>query len=127
MASYLNLTEDPNNVVVVHCMSGKGRTGTAIATLLLYTNFVQDMDDGMKYYGWKRFSSGIGVSQPCQLRMIYYFEAAMRGVVVAPCAKKLKAVIFSTVPSIGNDGCRPYFELSNGVDDNIIYTSRTDQ
>lgn len=70
--------EDPYNVVAVHCNSGKGRTGTAIATLLLYTGFVEDMDDALKYYGWKRFSSGVGVTQPCQLRMIYYFEAVMK-------------------------------------------------
>jgi protein-tyrosine phosphatase len=54
--------EDPENVIAVHCNSGKGRTGTAIATLLLYTGFVQNIDDGLKYYGWKRFSSGKGVT-----------------------------------------------------------------
>ena len=57
--------EDPENVIAVHCNSGKGRTGTAIATLLLYSGFVDNMDDALKYYGWKRFSSGIGVTQPC--------------------------------------------------------------
>jgi len=79
--------------VVVHCNSGKGRTGTAIATLLLYTGFVQNIDDGLKYYGWKRFSSGKGVTQPCQLRSIYYFEAALRRQVIAPSPKRLKAIV----------------------------------
>jgi hypothetical protein len=85
---------------------------------------MQDMDEAMKYYGWKRFSSGIGVSQPCQLRTIYYFDAAMRGYVVAPVAKRLKAIIFSTVPNISNEGCRPYFEMTNSIDDVVIYTSK---
>ena len=33
------------------------------------------MDEAIKYYGFKRFSTGKGVTQPCQLRSIYYFEA----------------------------------------------------
>ncbi len=56
------LIEDPENVIVVHCMSGKGRTGTGIVSLLLYSGFVDNIDDGLKYYGWKRFSSGTGVT-----------------------------------------------------------------
>ena len=49
-------------MIVVHCMSGKGRTGTGIVSLLLYSGFVDNIDDGLKYYGWKRFSSGTGVT-----------------------------------------------------------------
>ena len=56
--------------------------------------------------------------------MIYYFEAALKGVVVAPCAKRLKAIVFKTVPHISNEGCRPYFEMTNNVDNNVIYSSK---
>lgn len=111
-------------MVVVHCNSGKGRTGTAIACLLFYSGFTHDMDDALKYYGWKRFSSGIGVTQPCQLRSIYYFEAVMKGVIVVPSAKKLKAIVCSPVPNMSNEGCRPYVDITNNIDNNVIYTSR---
>ena len=48
----------------------------------------------------------------------------MNGQIVAPCAKKLKAIVFSTVPSISSDGCRPYVEISNNVDDIILHSTR---
>jgi len=50
------------NVVVVHCNSGKGRTGTGIASLLLFSGFVDNTDEALRHYGWKRFSSGMGVT-----------------------------------------------------------------
>ena len=105
-------------------MSGKGRTGTGIVSLLLYSGFVDNIDDGLKYYGWKRFSSGTGVTQPCQLRYIYYFEAAYKKIVLAPTIKKLKAVIFKTVPRMTQEGCRPYLEITSNVDDSMIFTNR---
>lgn len=63
--THLNHVENDQHVVVVHCNSGKGRTGTGIACLLMLTGLVDNIDDALRYYGWKRFSSGIGVSQPC--------------------------------------------------------------
>jgi protein-tyrosine phosphatase len=41
MAKWLLL--DPENVVVVHCQSGKGRAGTAVSCLLLFLGFYQDI------------------------------------------------------------------------------------
>jgi protein-tyrosine phosphatase len=61
----IDIIEDEKHVIVVHCNSGKGRTGTAIASLLVFSGFVNNMDDALRYYGWKRFSSGTGVTQPC--------------------------------------------------------------
>lgn len=43
--------EDPKNLIVVHCNSGKGRTGTAICAILLYIGFCDNMDDCLRFYG----------------------------------------------------------------------------
>lgn len=106
-------------------MSGKGRTGTAIACLLFFTGLFDDMNDALNFYGWKRFSSGLGVSQPCQLRSIYYFEGILNKIVKGPVAKKLKSIIFRTVPRMSGGGCRPYFEISQGLDYHLIYSNKS--
>ena len=52
----------PDNVVAVHCNSGKGRTGTAIVCFLLFCGFFDNVADALKFYGFKRFTCGKGVS-----------------------------------------------------------------
>lgn len=52
------LEADPQNVVAIHCKAGKGRTGTAVAALLLYMHLVQDADEAIHLYGVKRTTDG---------------------------------------------------------------------
>jgi phosphatidylinositol-3,4,5-trisphosphate 3-phosphatase/dual-specificity protein phosphatase PTEN len=98
-------------VIVVHCNSGKGRTGTAIATILLFVGYFDNVDDCLRFYGHQRFTCGKGVSQPCQLRYLYYFEAFYRRQIKSPCIKRLRGVQFENIPSLSGDGCTPYFEV----------------
>lgn len=83
---------DPENVLIVHCNSGKGRTGTAICAVLLFMGYFDNADDCLKFYGQQRFTCGKGVSQPCQLRYLYYFEAFFRNKIKSPAAKKLRGI-----------------------------------
>ena len=53
---------DEKNVVAVHCMVGKGRTGTIIISYLLHTALFNDMDLARLYAKRKRFSTGGGVT-----------------------------------------------------------------
>lgn len=94
---YLNLLifvriADPENVIVVHCNSGKGRTGTAICAILLYMGYCDNIDDCLRFYGHQRFVCGKGVSQPCQLRYLYYFEGFYKKQVKSPSVKRLRAI-----------------------------------
>jgi len=49
------LLANENNIVVVHCNHGKGRTGTIICCLLLFGNIVKDSAIALDFYAKKRF------------------------------------------------------------------------
>ena len=81
---YKHLKKDPENVVVIHCNSGKGRAGTSCCCLLLYCGFFDNILECAKLFGSKRFTDGKGISQPCQVRFIHYFEAFYKNMVKSP-------------------------------------------
>ena len=83
---------DNRNTVVVHCNSGKGRTGTAICAILLYMGYCENMDETLRFFGHQRFVCGKGVSQPCQLRYLYYFEGFYKKQIKSPSVKRLRAI-----------------------------------
>jgi len=88
------LKADPQNVAAVHCLAGKGRTGTVIAAYLLYVGLISDPIEALAYFAKKRsyereppkyksvapneqipyiLSLG-GVNSPSQIRYVQYFH-----------------------------------------------------
>ena len=72
------LTTNKKNVIAVNCNAGKGRTGTSISCFLIYSGLSDNFMHAIKFYGWKRFTTGRGVSQPSQQRYVQYFEMAFK-------------------------------------------------
>lgn len=56
------LQADPENVVVIHCNSGKGRAGTATCCLLVYLGFYDTVYEAAKLFSSRRFTDGKGIS-----------------------------------------------------------------
>ena len=61
---YAFLQKSQDNIVIVNCNAGKGRTGTSISCFLMYSGLADTSVDAITYYGWKRFCHGRGVTQP---------------------------------------------------------------
>ena len=116
------LDEDPKNVVAIHCLAGKGRTGTLISCLLLYLKEFDTAADCLKYYGLMRVDNGKGVTVPSQIRYVFYFEQILKNKIPHPiifkklCIKKIRMV---TIPSFS----KIIFVVENKVDNkNNVFT-----
>jgi len=79
MTSLHSWLSHPEHVVVIHCLAGRGRTGTITCCYLLYSGTFKHVDTALNYYAVKRSNSNQGVSQPSQRRYVYYFQQLLIG------------------------------------------------
>ncbi|KAG9409332.1 hypothetical protein AC1031_019584 [Aphanomyces cochlioides] len=127
--------QDPENVVVVHCMAGKGRTGVVITCFLIVLgyfeenynlNYYDQSDESLLEYVqtvngifWKK--RGQGVRYPSQSRYIYYFIKYLCRLSLTPrqmqyrlpplprpCRLFLRSIVMTGIPNIDAGGCSPF-------------------
>ena len=69
------LGKNKENVICVHCLAGKGRTGTVCCAILLFSKMFKCAQDANDYFSSKRFKKlNKGVQEPSQLRYLNYFD-----------------------------------------------------
>ncbi|KAL4497259.1 hypothetical protein ABPG72_011194 [Tetrahymena utriculariae] len=119
------LKKKKENVAIIHCLAGKGRTGTIICCYMIYSGRFETPQEALLYYGKKRFlQEGLGVNQPCQIRYVYYFHQILTERNVYPTLKYIKCVEMFTRPKISDDGCRPFVELINVHSQQKIFSTQ---
>ena len=50
----------------------------------------------------KRFKHGVGITNPCQLRYVKYFEMLLNNLILSPTIKILKSIEMHGIPSMSS-------------------------
>eukprot|EP01103_Thecamoeba_quadrilineata_P007071 TRINITY_DN1684_c1_g2_i2.p1 TRINITY_DN1684_c1_g2~~TRINITY_DN1684_c1_g2_i2.p1 ORF type:complete len:678 (-),score=132.69 TRINITY_DN1684_c1_g2_i2:254-2287(-) len=74
------LDESEENIGVIHCKAGKGRTGLMICAFLVYRyqSYGITAKDAQDFYAERRTRNQKGVTIPSQKRFVYYYERMLR-------------------------------------------------
>lgn len=103
------LNENGENVVTIHCRGGKGRTGTMVCSLLLWTGVYANMLEATAYFSKRRTDQSKGedpyqgITSPAQLRYVVYVERMLKPDfdtcgALCPPPVMLKKVVMRTTP-----------------------------
>lgn len=95
------LDEHEQNVAVVHCKAGKGRTGLMICAYLLHRRTYSTADDVLAYYGSVRTQDQKGVTIPSQRRYVDYYATMMHeNLQYNPVKMYLTSIVIDPLPQL---------------------------
>jgi len=95
------LDDDKQNIAVIHCKAGKGRTGLMICAWLLFTREWRTPEEALDFYAAMRTENKKGVTIPSQIRYVRYFHESL----TTPFALRpllLQRLVFHTLPKTGS-------------------------
>eukprot|EP01113_Clastostelium_recurvatum_P021142 TRINITY_DN2501_c0_g2_i1.p1 TRINITY_DN2501_c0_g2~~TRINITY_DN2501_c0_g2_i1.p1 ORF type:complete len:495 (+),score=181.10 TRINITY_DN2501_c0_g2_i1:134-1618(+) len=96
------LDQDKDNVAVIHCKAGKGRTGLMICVYLLFSREWKTPDEALHFYAAMRTYNQKGVTIPSQIRYVHYFHESMTRP-VTPRPLILRRVVIHAIPRSNPD------------------------
>lgn len=129
------LLRDRDNVVAIHCLAGKGRTGTVIVSYLLYSGLFHDPDEAALFFALRRSNNNWGVTGPSQQRYIRYFWdiLRMRRAPNNTTPLRLQSIRMSAPPKFTVGSKRSFtpiisaVDVSGGLVQQTLWTSRGDR
>jgi protein-tyrosine phosphatase len=93
------LAADPENIAVVHCLTGRGRTVTVLACFLAWVGEFDTATDALSFVCERRHAEMERVVIPSQIRYVHYFCNVMSGTKPRSEPLLLKRVIVNTIPT----------------------------
>jgi len=124
------LGENPDNVIVVHCKGGKGRTGTMICVWLIESGVFTSAALSLDYFGNRRTDTNVskkfqGVETPSQSRYVGYYEWVKSNNMQLPAKVpvRLTEITLTGVMFMGKgDGSDFWVEIDQGRG-NTVFTA----
>lgn len=103
-----------------HCNHGKGRTGTIICCFFLFMGVFANYEEVMKFYAEKRFEKeGYGVTQPCQIQYIRYFQIYLNNPQLYPRVLYIKKITLKGDFHMSS----PYFQIISMSTNQVVYNT----
>eukprot|EP00002_Diphylleia_rotans_P001069 TRINITY_DN1058_c0_g1_i1.p1 TRINITY_DN1058_c0_g1~~TRINITY_DN1058_c0_g1_i1.p1 ORF type:complete len:868 (-),score=148.65 TRINITY_DN1058_c0_g1_i1:385-2988(-) len=107
------LSQHENNVAVVHCKAGKGRTGMMICSWLLHTKQWETAKDALAFFADSRTADNKGVTIPSQRRYVQYYEQYLREGPKPNRPFEVRLIRLHTLPNFDSKGlCDPWFQVT---------------
>jgi len=118
------LDEHPENVAVIHCKAGKGRTGTIICCFLMWCGLCRTASEAMQLFAARRTRNNKGVTLHSQRRYVRYYEEVLQNGEPEERVLRLQKIRMSTVPDFNKKqgGSEPWFSISRGTGATIYYS-----
>ena len=109
------LDADHENVVAVHCLTGRGRTSVVVACALAWLGeFEANPVVALRHVAERRKDDVERLTIPSQRRYVGYFANVLDGCAPRGEPLLLRRCIMHTIPNFGTTdkpGCRPYFQF----------------
>eukprot|EP00606_Chrysophyceae_sp_TOSAG23-5_P001425 GSChrysophyteH2.ASY1.ANO1.93.1 assembled CDS len=110
------LDADKDNVAVIHCLTGRGRTAALTACVLAWMGEFPSPVAALDYISQRKGVPVDVLTIASQRRYVQYFANTLDG--VKPCSEPLllRRIIMSSIPTFnqnpqGESGCCPYVQL----------------